>query len=63
MEKGSLEFGNVTPFLGVWIEIFRDRRERNSKNVTPFLGVWIEITTNSTGKKYMGRHSLLGSVD
>ncbi len=35
---------NVTPFAGVWIEIYeRDQVRRPARIVTPFAGVWIEI--------------------
>ena len=33
----------VTPFVGVWIEIVIQKKERMIKDVTPFVGVWIEI--------------------
>ena len=33
----------VTPFAGVWIEIAKLQKRRNSIRVTPFAGVWIEI--------------------
>ena len=34
---------NVTPFAGVWIEIFRYLLCFILWSVTPFAGVWIEI--------------------
>ena len=34
---------NVTPFVGVWIEIFNMPWNCFSFWVTPFVGVWIEI--------------------
>ena len=33
----------VTPFVGVWIEILNWRNIQRCKLVTPFVGVWIEI--------------------
>ena len=33
----------VTPFVGVWIEIFCMLRSDGFSFVTPFVGVWIEI--------------------
>ena len=33
----------VTPFVGVWIEIFIIRLLHVESSVTPFAGVWIEI--------------------
>ena len=33
----------VTPFVGVWIEIFMTSGSSGSSVVTPFVGVWIEI--------------------
>mgnify|MGYP000083849936 CR=1 FL=1 len=40
---------SVTPFTGVWIEIFlASEHARVSLRVTPFTGVWIEIVTTFT---------------
>ena len=33
----------VTPFVGVWIEISKDKSNWMISVVTPFVGVWIEI--------------------
>ena len=33
----------VTPFAGVWIEIFTPNSHHDDEDVTPFAGVWIEI--------------------
>ena len=63
MEKGSLEFGNVTPFLGVWIEMLMFSPPFCTMSVTPFLGVWIEITRGCSADWRRECHSLLGSVD
>ena len=35
--------GLVTPFTGVWIEMFASFNEQNYYRVTPFTGVWIEM--------------------
>ena len=40
----SVAFQHVTPFVGVWIEIFRHTITFEIDEVTPFVGVWIEIT-------------------
>ena len=37
---GRLE---VTPFVGVWIEILEDTASTTQSLVTPFVGVWIEM--------------------
>ena len=37
----------VTPFAGVWIEIFFALRFSAKSVVTPFAGVWIEILSPS----------------
>ena len=34
---------SVTPFAGVWIEIYRKSVSIPQTAVTPFAGVWIEI--------------------
>ena len=34
----------VTPFAGVWIEIWRGKKMAKKIKVTPFAGVWIEMT-------------------
>ena len=41
----------VTPFAGVWIEIFTEMFTHPQYGVTPFAGVWIEIqlTCHNTG--------------
>ena len=33
----------VTPFVGVWIEIYQTKQPKLNADVTPFVGVWIEI--------------------
>ena len=37
--------GSVTPFVGVWIEIWQKKVGNPLRMVTPFVGVWIEIPT------------------
>ena len=34
---------HVTPFVGVWIEIWMCLQSNDLERVTPFVGVWIEI--------------------
>ena len=34
---------NVTPYAGVWIEIFLNDAVEHDQYVTPYAGVWIEI--------------------
>ncbi len=34
---------NVTPLVGVWIEIKKEGKETEASRVTPLVGVWIEI--------------------
>ena len=36
-------YSQVTPFVGVWIEIERMGLHSRCRRVTPFVGVWIEI--------------------
>ena len=38
----SLRTGELTPFVGVWIETIFDLSVGMAENVTPFVGVWIE---------------------
>ncbi len=40
MTKGRVV---VTPFAGVWIEIYYKEVKAKARGVTPFAGVWIEI--------------------
>ena len=54
---------NVTPFVGVWIEISFARRSNLCRYVTPFVGVWIEITDVCSNCIRLLSHSLRGSVD
>ena len=49
--------GRVTPFVGVWIEIFFCSEVCILGAVTPFVGVWIEIRHTKT-QKYMREPSL-----
>ena len=53
----------VTPFMGVWIEIYPLVLLRRKKWVTPFMGVWIEILVTIINFWYILSHSLYGSVD
>ena len=41
------EWGTVTPFTGVWIEIGCPLSPGAMTTVTPFTGVWIEISLAS----------------
>ena len=55
----------VTPFTGVWIEIFSASLWSSSATgVTPFTGVWIEIYPRIDKIEMLANcHSLHGSVD
>ena len=54
---------NVTPCVGVWIEITSYGSLCMAVNVTPCVGVWIEICTFSEIFIVCTGHSLRGSVD
>ena len=41
--KTVLSVDDVTPFVGVWIEIIIGAGSSAHRSVTPFVGVWIEI--------------------
>ncbi len=53
----------VTPFVGVWIEIWFTTGFTVIAGVTPFVGVWIEISRSTVSEIWFLRHSLRGSVD
>ena len=53
----------VTPYVGVWIEIFKKRHFEDFKFVTPYVGVWIEISVRISTYSSLTSHSLRGSVD
>ena len=53
----------VTPFAGVWIEIFVLNTLSGKTLVTPFAGVWIEIRSNKTAPTCESGHPLRGGVD
>ena len=53
----------VTPFVGVWIEIYEEFIYELREEVTPFVGVWIEISRYPLSFLFSFRHSLRGSVD
>ena len=59
----QMVLADVTPCVGVWIEILKFDTEISEKGVTPCVGVWIEIqhTTGLHSEKIC--HSLRGSVD
>ena len=40
---GSFSKGDVTPLVGVWIEISYGVSQVSGIDVTPLVGVWIEI--------------------
>ena len=50
----------VTPFLGVWIEIFNRSSTHPGICVTPFLGVWIEIGPSSKTGSHPGVTPFVG---
>ena len=39
------EGGDVTPYVGVWIETFPKQCESALILVTPYVGVWIETSS------------------
>ena len=53
----------VTPFVGVWIEIKNTKNNKGKGVVTPFVGVWIEMSKYLKLLAILIRHSLRGSVD
>ena len=54
----------VTPFTGVWIEIFRHFQFSPPQGaVTPFTGVWIEMDLLVHQSKNYASHTLHGCVD
>ena len=55
--------GKVTPYAGVWIEIYAIAYKSGSVKVTPYAGVWIEMIFKIKLKKLGKSHSLRGSVD
>ena len=46
----------VTPYAGVWIEIYASDMRPHPQNVTPYAGVWIEM------KNGKGMYSLFTSL-
>ena len=54
---------DVTPCVGVWIEIKVKVEGLQQAQVTPCVGVWIEIKELEKARKETKRHSLRGSVD
>ena len=60
MHLQNLTFPNVTPLVGVWIEIFDCLLYTHIDKVTPLVGVWIEIIVSSDGKTQLGVTPLVG---
>ena len=54
---------DVTPCVGVWIEIKDNEDEVSANSVTPCVGVWIEISGGYSIDEVRKGHSLRGSVD
>ena len=50
----------VTPLVGVWIEIFKSSPRRITCLVTPLVGVWIEIAVRSESSPYKNVTPLVG---
>ena len=46
--KMVMQSAVVTPFVGVWIEIWKSPHNTAPPLVTPFVGVWIEIKRKHT---------------
>ena len=53
----------VTPFTGVWIEIWSASEMVRDIRVTPFTGVWIEICIACHHTEPADSHTLHGCVD
>ena len=53
----------VAPFVGAWIEIYRDIFYHMSAVVAPFVGAWIEISLLPRLDRALESRSLRGSVD
>ena len=58
-----LERRLVTPYAGVWIEMYAEFLEQFGCRVTPYAGVWIEISSVICILLIAIRNSLRGSVD
>ena len=56
-------YGNVTPYVGVWIETTITSSFAASTIVTPYVGVWIETMEASSYTKAIMCHTLRGCVD
>ena len=54
---------NVTPLVGVWIEIDVYCSRLIADTVTPLVGVWIEIAWDGFNADQVLGHSPRGSVD
>ena len=51
---------SVTPFMGVWIEIFHLPEVTLFQLVTPFMGVWIEILSLNIQQKHRNVTPFMG---
>ena len=58
----ALQIYQVTPCVGVWIEINKEILEKVGCSVTPCVGVWIEIPRELDTTTLDDGHSLRGSV-
>ena len=61
---GRYDGHRVVPYVGTWIEIYKERRYKDSPTVVPYVGTWIEISEVLERKNLLTRcRSLRGNVD
>ena len=54
---------NVTPLVGVWIEMSTTEYDVENMSVTPLVGVWIEMHLLACMLRFSARHAPRGRVD
>ena len=61
-QMSTMEY-TVAPFVGAWIEIFKDIADGDFDGVAPFVGAWIEMPYMAfAASSFFGR-SVRRSVD
>ncbi len=63
MLSAAIDALNVTPYVGVWIEITTLPQKIKNEPVTPYVGVWIEIFLRRREQFMLVCHPLCGGVD
>ena len=63
MYRNKLNFYDVAPLVGAWIEIYYWTKLQTDPSVAPLVGAWIEMLRDRNESNKRTRRSPRGSVD